>query len=119
MLKRRIVGLAAVTVMAVSSIAPVIASEGQADVSVNGGSVNLDELDERNPAAIENVGGGKWEYGVGPVNVYSNYNHDSKSHSAMVKGIVEDRDSQLAGTPAKASTIKNPLGGNIAKWNAW
>lgn len=119
MLKRKITGLAAVTVIAVSSIAPVIASEGQADGSINGGSVNLDELDERNPASVVSVGGGTWEYGVGPINVYSYYQHHAKNHSATVRGLKEVKDIQPPGIQARARTIKNPAGGNTANWNAW
>ena len=104
-----------------SSIAPVIASEGQADGSINGGSVNLDELDERNPASVVWVdgGNGRWEYGVGPVNVYSNHDNFTNNPLAKVKGVKADEVKTLKGIPAKAKAVKNPLGGNTAGWGTW
>lgn len=113
--------LAAVTVMAVSSIAPAIASGGQVDGSINGGSVNLDELDERNPSAVQSVDGGNgiWTYGVGAVYVYSYHSNTVNNPSATARGIKEDRDSQYAGIRAEAEAVKNPLGGNRAYWGTW
>lgn len=121
MLKRKIAGLAAVTVIAVSSIAPVIASEGQDDGSITGGSVNLDELDERNPSAVQTVDGGNgiWTYGVGTINVYSYHSNTKNNPQATAKGITEKRDRKFAGVRAEAETVKNPLGGNRAFWDTW
>lgn len=92
------------------------------NVPISGGSVNLDEISNQRITLFGSevkVGGGTWEYGVGPVNVYSYYQHLTKDHSATAEGLRTKTVKKLAGTEAKARTIKNPAGGNKARWNTF
>ncbi|ABR46342.1 bacteriocin, lactococcin 972 family [Alkaliphilus metalliredigens QYMF] len=105
-------------------ISSLLTSQGvfaSSNTPLAGGSVDLDKISGQliTPFSVQEVGGGRWEYGVGSVNVYSYYQHMTKEHSATVKGLRERKDRQLAGTEARATTAKNPLGGNRAWWNTY
>lgn len=67
------------------------------------------------------VGGGYWSYGVTSSQVYSNYHHAYKYHTATAcNGDIFTPCLQAAAVPgdwANASKNKNYFGGNTAYWS--
>ena len=67
-----------------------------------------------------NAGGGLWQYGVDG-NVFSNYHHETKSHTATAcdNGYLKTckQVAAVRGQWARASTSASWNGGNTAFWN--
>ncbi|HAJ53259.1 MAG TPA: lactococcin 972 family bacteriocin [Lactobacillus sp.] len=57
------------------------------------------------------VQGGTWNYGVGSTYVWSYYSHNSRTHSAAVKGAYSASSGWISpGTEARASAQKSYFG---------
>ncbi|AND17298.1 lactococcin 972 family bacteriocin [Rathayibacter tritici] len=72
---------------------------------------------------VENVGGGVWQWGDEHDRAYSNYYHESKTHSATVcDGTIANdcyQDVQIRGIWARASTSDSLLNVEKAYWNTY
>ena len=69
-------------------------------------------------AVADNVGGGTWKYGTSWMNVWSEYYHSSRPHSATAcVGDTCSRTSEWAGRLAGANRVG--FTNKRAYWNVW
>lgn len=72
---------------------------------------------------VKKAGGGLWEYGVENIQVFSNYHHAKKYHSATAcdGSIIRHcaKKSAAPGKWAKAAKGATYVGGNTAYWDTY